>query len=206
MPGLDALPDEHVERDEPSRDLGRELVHAALGRVQPRLHRVEVEDAVALDDDLAVERRERRQELPERSQLGEVAEQRTGVARPQAQLAASRSRGGRGTRPTSARTATRRPPGVRGRAPPPSAGTGWLRGGRPDARPARAGRYAIWPCSKLLRSLVHASRRRHRSRSRHPARARRAVDVGRRRRRAERHRLDPVVRRLATSRCASPPR
>ena len=36
-------------------DLGGELAHAALGRVEPRLHRVEVEHAVAGDHDLAVE-------------------------------------------------------------------------------------------------------------------------------------------------------
>ena len=48
------------------RDLRRELVDPALGGVQPRLHRVEVEHAVALDHDLAVERRARRQELAER--------------------------------------------------------------------------------------------------------------------------------------------
>ena len=54
-PGLDALPDEDVESDEPGWDLGREPVDAALGGMEPRLHRVEVEDAVAFDDDLAVE-------------------------------------------------------------------------------------------------------------------------------------------------------
>ena len=82
-----SLPDEHVEGDEASGDLRRQLVDAALGRVEPRLHRVEVEDAVALDHDLAVERRERRQQLLERPQLGEVAEQRTRVPRPEPQLA-----------------------------------------------------------------------------------------------------------------------
>ena len=57
--------------------------------METHLHRVEVEDAVALDDDLAVERRERRQELVERPQLREVAQERPRVARPEAQLAGS---------------------------------------------------------------------------------------------------------------------
>jgi hypothetical protein len=44
------------------------------------------DSAVARDHDLAVERRRRRQQLAERPQLGEVAEQRPLVARPQRQL------------------------------------------------------------------------------------------------------------------------
>ena len=55
--------------------------------MQPRLHRVEVEDAVAHDHDLAVERRARREELAERRELGEVAKQRARVARPEVELA-----------------------------------------------------------------------------------------------------------------------
>ena len=87
VPRLDALPDENVERDEPRRDLRRELVHAALGRMEPRLHRVEVEDAVPLDDDLAVERGERWEELLERPELREVAKEWPRVPRPQPQVA-----------------------------------------------------------------------------------------------------------------------
>ena len=56
--------------------------------MQPHLHRVEVERAVADDHDLAVERRARRQQLAERPQLGEVAEQRPLVPRPERELAA----------------------------------------------------------------------------------------------------------------------
>ena len=65
-----------------------ELSHAALGRVQPHLHGVEVEHALALDHDLAVERGLRRQELRERLELGEVAEQRPRVSRPEPKVAA----------------------------------------------------------------------------------------------------------------------
>ena len=70
------------------RDLGGELADAALGRVQAHLHRVEVEDAVARDHDLAVERGVGREEVAERPQLGEVAEQRALVPRPERELAA----------------------------------------------------------------------------------------------------------------------
>ena len=82
-----AVPDEHVERDEARRDLGRQLSDAALGRVKPGLHRVEVEHPVADDHDLAVEARPRRKNLAERSELREVPQQGTCVARPQAELA-----------------------------------------------------------------------------------------------------------------------
>ena len=71
-----AVPEQQVEGDEDRRDLGRELADAALGRVEPRLHRVEVEHAVARDHDLAVERGVGREQLAERPQLGEVAQQR----------------------------------------------------------------------------------------------------------------------------------
>ncbi len=64
MPHLDAVPHQDVERDEPCGDLGREPADAALGGVKAHLHRIEVEDAVPLDDDLAVERRPRRQSSP----------------------------------------------------------------------------------------------------------------------------------------------
>ena len=79
-----ALPEEHVEGDEPRRDLRGELVDAALGRVQPHLHRVEVERAVAVDHDLAVERGAGRQQVAERAQLREVAQERPSVPGPEA--------------------------------------------------------------------------------------------------------------------------
>ena len=83
-----SLPEQQVECDERRRDLGGQLLHAALGRMQPHLHRVEVELALARDHDLAVERRVGRQQLADRAQLGEVPQQRPAVARPQRDLAA----------------------------------------------------------------------------------------------------------------------
>ena len=83
-----AVPEQQVEGDEDRRDLGGEPADAALGRVQPHLHRVEVEHAVARDHDLAVERGVGREQLAERPQLGEVAQQRPLVARPERELAA----------------------------------------------------------------------------------------------------------------------
>ena len=56
--------------------------------MEPHLHRVEVDRALADDHDLAVERRARRQQLAERPQLGEVAQQRPLVARPERELLA----------------------------------------------------------------------------------------------------------------------
>ncbi len=67
VPGLSAFPDEDVEGDEARRDLRRQFVDPALGWMETHLHGVEVEDAVALDDDLAVECRKWRQELLERA-------------------------------------------------------------------------------------------------------------------------------------------
>ena len=61
-----ALPEQDVEGDELGRDLRRELPDAALGRVEPQLHRVEVECPVAGDDDLAVEGGVGREEVAER--------------------------------------------------------------------------------------------------------------------------------------------
>jgi hypothetical protein len=55
-----ALPQQHVERDVLGRDFGGKLADAALGRVKPKLHRVEIEAAVLLDHDLAVQGRPRR--------------------------------------------------------------------------------------------------------------------------------------------------
>ena len=86
-PVLDPVPDEHVEGDEARRDLRGQLANPALRRVEPRLHRVEVEDAVADDHDLAVEARAGREQLAERHELGEVAEERPRVPRPEAKLA-----------------------------------------------------------------------------------------------------------------------
>ena len=83
-----ALPEQDVEGDELRRDLGRELADPALGRVEPELHRVEVELPLLRDHDLAVERGVGREQLPERLELREVAEQRPLVARPERKLAA----------------------------------------------------------------------------------------------------------------------
>ena len=123
-PGLDALPDEDVERDEARGNLGRQLVDAALGRMEPHLHRVEVEDAVALDDDLAVESGEWRKQLLERAQLGEVAQERPRVARPEAKLAGSVLEEAAEAVPLRLVLPLAARRGARARAPPPSAGTG----------------------------------------------------------------------------------
>src|SRR5689334_16421233 len=53
--------------------------------MEPQLELVELELAVARDDDLAVERRLRRQERADLLELGEVAQQRPPVARPEPQ-------------------------------------------------------------------------------------------------------------------------
>ena len=55
--------------------------------MEPRLHRVEVEDAVADDHDLAVEARPRRQRLTDLAELREVPEQRPRIPRPEPHLA-----------------------------------------------------------------------------------------------------------------------
>ena len=82
-----AVPREQVKGDKRGRNLPGQLADPALRRVEPRLHRVEVEDAVPRDHDLAVDRRALRQEVAERRELGEVAEQRARVSRPQPELA-----------------------------------------------------------------------------------------------------------------------
>jgi hypothetical protein len=56
--------------------------------MEPHLHRVEVELAVARDHDLAIERRVGRHQLADRAELGEVPEQRPSVARPECDLVA----------------------------------------------------------------------------------------------------------------------
>ena len=83
-----ALPEQDVEGDELGRDLGGQPVDAALRRVESHLHGVEVEDSVPGDHDFAVERRVGRKQFAERAQLGEVAQQRPLLARPESELAA----------------------------------------------------------------------------------------------------------------------
>src|SRR5581483_1912465 len=82
------LPQQEVEGDEGGRNLPGEPPHAALGRVQAHLHRVEVERPVPSDHDLAVERGVWRHQLADRSQFGEVTEERPAVTRPERDLAA----------------------------------------------------------------------------------------------------------------------
>jgi hypothetical protein len=48
--------------------------------VEPHLHRVEVQNALARDHDLAVERGVWREQLAERTQLGEVPQERALVS------------------------------------------------------------------------------------------------------------------------------
>jgi hypothetical protein len=80
------VPEEEVERHEVGRNLGRELAHAALRRMEAHLQRVEVERPVALDDDLPVDRRVRFQFLSERLELREIAEEGAPVTAPEMQL------------------------------------------------------------------------------------------------------------------------
>ena len=136
-PVLLAVPDEHVECDEARRDLPRQLPYAALGRVEPGLHRIEVEHPVPDDHDLPVEARPRRQES--RRAVGARGSTATADVRCGTTVAARprRSRAAPGSRPISARTATRPPRAGRGRAPPPSAGRGSRDRGRKAARRAR---------------------------------------------------------------------
>src|SRR5438132_5798895 len=54
--------------------------------MQAHLHRVEVELALTVDHDLAVERGVRWQEVSERTQLREITEERSSVAAPERQL------------------------------------------------------------------------------------------------------------------------
>src|SRR4029079_12476399 len=82
------LPDEDVERDELGGDLAGEPADPRLGGVEAHLHRVEVEAAAPLDHDLAVERRALREQLAERPELREVAQQGALVAAPQPELTA----------------------------------------------------------------------------------------------------------------------
>ena len=83
-----AFPEQEVEHDEVRRDLCGQLAHARLRRMKPHLHRVEVQHAVAGDHDLAVEGGVGRQQVAQGTELGEVAEQRPAVARPEGELAA----------------------------------------------------------------------------------------------------------------------
>ena len=82
------FPEEKVEHDEVRRNLRGELADTGLRRMEPHLHRVEVEHAVAGDHDLAIQGRVRGHEVTEGSQLGEVAQQRPAVSRPEGELAA----------------------------------------------------------------------------------------------------------------------
>src|SRR5581483_4412729 len=88
LPDRLALPEEHVEGDEARRRFGRELVDAARRGMQSHLQQVELEPALVLDHDLAVERRVRRKPLADLPELREVAEQRPSVSAPERELAA----------------------------------------------------------------------------------------------------------------------
>ena len=179
LPHRLAVPEQHVEDDVLGRDLRRQPADARLGRMQPHLHRVEVERAVA-----------RRSRSRRRAPSAAAAARRAAAAPGSSAAAAARcatrararrrrSRARRGSRPTSARTASRRPPAARGRARPPSAGTGCV------------GHAGIGP-KPTVKLVADEARRGHRRRRGHAARARRALDVARRARRRERDRLDPA--------------
>ena len=66
--------------------ISAESLRTALGRVEPHLERVEVEAALSLDDDLAVERGALRQPFAELDELREVAQERPAVAAPEVHL------------------------------------------------------------------------------------------------------------------------
>ena len=83
-----AVPEEDVEDDQIGGDLSGKPADPALGRVEPHLHRVEVEPPSACDDDLSVERGVGREQVAQRPQLGEVTQQRTTVPAPERELAA----------------------------------------------------------------------------------------------------------------------
>ncbi len=106
---------EEVEGDERGRRLARQPPHPRLGRVDALLQGVEVEAVAAArrrHHDLAVDDAASGSGRLERlDQLGEVARERPFVAAGRAR--ARRRRGTRctGSRPTSARRASRRPPG-----------------------------------------------------------------------------------------------
>src|SRR2546430_13858721 len=56
--------------------------------MQAHLHKVELQPPLLLDDDLSIECRVRRHLFAERSQLGEVAEERSAVTAPKTERAA----------------------------------------------------------------------------------------------------------------------
>ena len=134
---LFALPDEHVEGDEAGGDLAGQLSDPALGR-----------DGAASAWRRSRGRRHARSRSRRRAPSVAGGACRAPAARGSSEGAGARSattvgarprrsRAGRGSRPTSARTATRPRPGARGRARPPSAETGWPSRARPGARRAR---------------------------------------------------------------------
>jgi len=81
-----AVPEEDIEGDEVRGDFRGELLHPALCGMEAHLQRVEVESAVALDDDLAVQGRARREPLAELLQLREITEERSAVTTPEMQF------------------------------------------------------------------------------------------------------------------------
>src|SRR5437868_2616427 len=87
MDGL-TVPEQHVEGDEARRDLTRQLADPRLGGMQPHLHEIELQPPLLLDHDFSIERRVRGHLLAERSQLGEIAEQRSAVSAPKTECAA----------------------------------------------------------------------------------------------------------------------
>jgi hypothetical protein len=122
-PHVPALEGEQVEGDEVGRGLAGEPGDTRLGGVDPILQHVEVEAVPVVDHHhLAVDHGARRQRLQRRCQLGEVAQQRLLAAAVQADRIAPRHRPG--TRPTSARTPTRRRGAPRAPSPPSARSAG----------------------------------------------------------------------------------
>ena len=120
-----ALPEEDVEGDELGRDLSRELADPALGGMESQLHRGRSRGAPFFAITISPSSAESwAGAAPSLLELREVPQAAGRPFRDQSRkLAADSSRGCRGSRPTSARTASRRS-AARRRARPPCGGNG----------------------------------------------------------------------------------
>ena len=190
LPDRRSVPQQHVEGDEPRRDLGGQLADAALGGMEPHLHGVEVDRSVPLDHDLAVERRAGRQQVAERLRARGSSAAAAARCATRAAARRPRSRARRGSRPTSARTPSLRRAGS-SRTSSASIGGNGTSG---SSSSGRSGASAT-PIN-LLRSPFHETCRHHRPRCDHARRARRALHVGGSGRRTERSGVDRGVRRV----------
>ena len=198
-----AVPEQHVEGDELRGDLGRELrtrLSAGCSRVCIESKSSAPSRAITISPSSAEWGGSRSPSGAARGSSGAAAARSATRARARRR----RSRARRGSRPTSARTASPRRRAARGRARPPSAGRGrsgrarrgsaiaWAARRRLDVRRAAAAAAAVRrPQAHRRHGGRHAGRpggsavRRGRARARYTARSRRP----RRHRRARRGRL-----------------